>query len=414
MEEEKICYFRSEFIHDLPLQKEFNKGAVWGKKLNRALSMTVAIILAVFYILMVFLLDAPGKYSGGVLKISAFYLVIEAIRLLTLRGGGITFKRMLYANGGQPPRCDVRFLEDCIQNLNASKDVQSTFQYDQIKSVTETENLYLLGMKYQMYLIVDKRTLTGSGDFSAFLLPRMKKKKVISARKGRIIERIKWIVVAFSILLGILHHPALQLKERLSGQIHNGMACSEIAAELESFGITGIDEEMLETYDAIYRSALWADGSKLKMLLYTMGMGEYDMETQDWTPPEGGVSFFSYSAVTMDGMYTSLLSDLSSMTGGELSITDILEEPFDNGSRIRITFLLNGEAQTMEADNFGEWYDESILNTLNELLAGTGKQLYFATNDDYSCFIFYADTQWAQAFSDRTGLELATDIYEIY
>lgn len=417
MEQEKTCYFRCNYTHDLSVQKEFAQGAVHAKPINRFASIAVILMLAWYYPLMVFYLEAPGEYCKAVLTFASIFLAVEGIRSFTSRGGGLHYKRMVFSHGGSAPQYSIAFLEDGILSRTNPVSSENHFQYRQIRRICETEHLYLLEMQYQLYLIVDKRTLTGSReDFIAFLLPRcvnLKKQKIFHDRPGRLLKRGMWIVLLLSTMLSVLHHPALQLKERLSGQLHNGMSCTQIAEELETFGITGLDQEMLHTYDEIYKVTFFAEGSKLKMLLRMIGQGEYDMDTQQWASPTGGVCFFSYYIGSTSGMYTDLLTDLSSMTGGELSITEIRESPSDD-STIGITFLLNGEERTLHAAFFGEWYDESILNDVNALLAGSGKQLYFANNDDYSCFLFYCDADWAERFTARTGLELVTDIYEIY
>lgn len=417
MEQEKTCCFRSDYTLNLTTQKEFADGALVCRPINRITSAAMIAILVWNYLFLVLRMNEPGEYCRTTLTFLFFFLVIEGIRRFTSKGGGLHYKRIVFSHGGSAPQYHIEFWEDHIVSRTNPVVSENTFQYSHIRRICETENLYLLQMQYQLYLIVDKRTLNGSlQDFITFLLPRcknLKKQKIFSHRPGHLLKRGVWIAILLTLLLCVVHHPTLQLKERFSGQLHNGMSCSQIADELNSFGITGTDKEMLETYDQIYKVTFFAEGSKLKMLLRTMGQGEYDMDTQQWASPTGGVCFFSYYISSPKGMYTDLLTDLSAMTGGELSITDIQESPSDN-STIDITFVLNEETHTLTASYFGEWYDESILNQLNAMLEGQDKRLYFANNDDYSCFIFYGDAGWAERFTARTGLELVTDIYEIY
>lgn len=415
MEEEKRCYFQCSYVHDLSVQKEFSKGAVYASGLNRFLNLAVIIALVLFYPLMVFGLDSAEAYSQGVLSLSSFYLVIGVIRMFSHRGGGIGYKRMLFSNGGTPPQCDIRFLDDRIVQVRDSGEIQNSFLFDQVKCILETENLYLLGMKYQLFLIVDKRGLS-HGCFPEFLLSRctgLKKKKILNVQRCQRIERIKYIVILLSILLSILHHPSLQLKERLSGQIHNGMTYTQIAAELEEFGITGASDDLLADLDTLAMPVFVTGDTKLTSLLYTIGVGTYDIDTYSWHPPTGGVYLFSYASTTAEGMYTDLLENLTSMTGSKLSITNIRETLSADGSFIHIEFLLNDVPFSTDAVSFGEWFDKDVLNNINSQLSDTGDQMYFAENDEYSCFIFYGDDPWAEGFAERTGLKLVTDIYEL-
>jgi len=415
MDQEKE-YFRSDYVFDLEIQKEFSKGLLFARPLNRISDILIIIILGAFFVLMVPILDAPGEYSRFALILSVLYLVLGLIQALLQRGGGVHFKRMVYSNGGKAPLVSVRFLEDRLLAFGERENLHNSFSYDQIRSVYETENLYLLGVKYRMFQLVDKRTLTGSPDaFVAFLKQRCSRiKKVPHATSGKLLYRVRQVVILLTLVLGILNMPALQLRERLAGQIHNGMSCSEIAQELETFGISGLDEDALDSYDVMYRATVFMDGSKLKMLLQDMGMGPYDYETNEWSLPEGGVYFFPYYSYSQETMYADLLSGLASMTGGALSFRDVREEYSPEGDSVTVSFTLNDSAYSMDTVNYGEWYDENFLNLLNGILSDTGKQLYFADNDGYSCFIFYRDDSWAERFSARTGLELVTDIYEIY
>lgn len=415
MEKIESCQFQCVYTHDLAVQKEFSKGAVYAKPLHRFLNIAVIALLSPFYPLMVFVLDSAEEYCRSILTITSFYLVIGGLRMISHRGGGIAYKRILYTNGGNPPRCDIRFLDDKILQISEFGDIQNTFRYEQIKSILETQNLFLLGMDYQLYLIVDKRNLT-AGDFSDFLLCRctgVKKQKVVNVRLSQRLTKIKYFVILLSTLLAVLHLPSVQIKERLCGQLHNGMSYTSIANELEVFGVTGLSEGYLADLDALNLPVFLTGENKLKSLLCTIGLGNYNTDTQSWDPPTGGVLLLSYSSYAADGMYIELLNNLSSMTGSELAITNIQETRSENEGYVRVDFLLNGSPHSADLVYYGELIDREILNILNQLLSDSGKQLYFTDNDGYSCFVFYGNCAWAEAFSNRTGLSLTTDIYKI-
>lgn len=418
-DESKYCY-KSEFIHDLKLQKEFLKAGLHLNSFTKFLHLFMIGILFYFFYEMFFVLDAPREFSGGIVTITGFLLILELIRLMSHRGGGIAFKRSLLTNGGKPLSSLIGFSEDEISTVNTETGSKTTFQYDQIQQVFESNNLILCGMKYRTYLIVDKRTLNGSREaFLSFLMDRcssVRRKKVRSIRAGQIINTIKWVVVFVMLLIALLFHPATQLKERLLGQIHNGMSANEIAAELENFGIVCEDPESMEF---MYGGTFYFYGSKLESMLQQTGRGRYQYDSYTWTPVENGVFYTDRWNIDSENMYTHLLEGISCLGGDALIIESIKEDhtkadPIGNDSTISLSFTMNGIPCTMNADVNGNLYDPQILNEINYILRQQNDAgLYFAASENYGIFIFFGDDAWRDAFSSRTGMELSADMNEI-
>ena len=414
METDKAL-FTSEFVHDKKLQKEFLGASLHLSPLTKGLHLFLIGVLLWFFYEMILVLDAPAGYSSGMISLTALYLLIEGIRALLNRGGGIHYKRSVETNGGKPLHSRVQFFEDHILGTNLDNDNKNQISYDQIRAVFETKNLFLLSMKYRMFLIVDKRTLTGEREaFSAFLLERctgIRKKKIRNIRSGQIINTIKWVVILILLLAAVVLHPALQLKERMLGQIHNGMEVPEILAELESFGITCEDPEMLE---AMYGGTFFFYGSRLESLLHTIGMGEYDPDSFRRIPPENGVFFVYLWADAENTMYADLLEGIRCLDPENLKIEDIQETGWETGT-VTVRFVLNGHAYECSAGCDAGRYDTGFLNELNGILqAETGNSLYFADYESFGYFLFFADDPWAERFSRRTGLELVQTLPPTY
>ena len=403
--------FRTEFIHNREIQKEFLGASLHVNSFVKYLHIFLIGILLWFFYEMIFVLDAPTEFSGGMISITVLYLIIEGIRFLTNLGGGIHYKRTLETNGGKPVRCAVQFYENHILSLNLDTGSKSTLTYDQVKAIFETKNLILLSMKYRIFLIVDKRALTGNQQtFCSFLLEhctKIKRKKVHSIRSGQIINRIKWIVIFLLLFFAILVHPAVQIKERLMGQIHNGMEVSEILSELENFGITCSDPENAQI---MYGSTTFFDGSRLESILHYIGVGEYNYETNMRIPSENGVYFLYLWADNPDTMYTDLLEGISALDRDTLAIGNI-QESVSNEDCITVTFDLNGSSHTLKAERINNHYDIQFLNALNEIIqTETGKALYFADYEGFGYFLFFRDVHWAESFSRRTGLDLTPQL----
>lgn len=416
MENENTCLYQSEFTHDLNVQKEFLQASQQLNSFIKFLHLFIIGVLLWFFYEMFFLLDAPEEFSSGIFSITLIYLVIDGVRLLSHRKGGIHYKRSLVANGGQPVHASIQFREENILSLNLDTQGKTIIQYDQINAVYETKNLFLFAMKYRLFLIVDKRTLSGSReDFIAFLLPRcskIRRKKVHNVKVGKIINAVKWAVISIMLIIALFYHPATQLRQRLSGQIHNGMSASKVLEELEAFGITCEDPEMIEH---MYGGTFYFYGNRMESILYHIGIGTYDSEQECWIPTGTGIRFMQYwTFEDQETMYTNLLRHISTLDSDTLVIEAIREDHsnanFISGEgSVIVEFQLQGNSYQLEAKARGDMYDTQFMNELNQIIAEQiGNCLFFAEYENTGYFIFYGDDTWADTFSRRTGLELTT------
>ena len=418
MEFETNYRFRSDFYHDLKLHKEFNRTTLECSALFQILHLVYIGELVWFFWKMVIVLQQPVEYAKHVPGLVALWLLVEGFRLLATRGGGIQYKRSLMLNGGNPTNDSVFFCDDAIYTLEQETGNKATLGYDAVRIVYESDNLYLLGIKYNMFLLVHKDSLTCSREeFGQFLYekcPKLRRKKVRKNRTGRIINRIKWTAILLSLMVCLFFHPWLQINKRIHGQIHNGMSLSEISAELESFGLTPMEDADLVTTE---NGLFYLSDDKLTHLLFCMGEGIRDYDTGSFEPAQTGVFFSYYWSEFPETMYTDLLTGICAMSRGELVIEDITEDhtsAYMSGT-VPVGFILNGKQEHITAVFYEEWYDEQILNTLSGMIReSSGKRLYFADFDGIGCFIFLGDDVWADAFADRTGLVVSGDINVIY
>lgn len=421
MEQFENIRFRSDFFHDLKLHKEFNRTTLECSGLFRVLHLVYIGELVWFFWKMVIELDKPVEYAKYVPGLVAIWLLVEGFRLLSTRGGGIQYKRSLMLNGGKPTNDSVFFCDDAIYTLEQESGNRATLGYDNVRIVYESEHLYLLGIKYNMFLMVHKENLTGTREeFGQFLYekcPKLRRKKVRKCRTGRIINYVKWAVILISLIICLFFHPWLQLNKNLQGQIHNGMKLSQISDELESFGLTPLtDTELVSTENGLF----YLTGDKLIHLLFCMGEGFRDYDTGAFTPAETGVFFTYYWSGFPDTMYTDLLNGIAAMSRGELVIENIHEDysqadwANDTGT-VTIDFTLNSQKKQIDAVFYQQWYDEQILNDLSSMvMEATGKQLWFADFEDTGCFIFLGNETWAESFAGRTGLKISGNINDIY
>ena len=421
MEQNESCRFRSDFYHDLKLHTEFLRGSRDGRLFYRFIYLYIIAILLWFYWYMVLHLEAPEDYANSALFICFILVLVEFFWWLLNRGGGVHFKRSLMLNGGKPTHDSVLFCEDHILTLEQESGNRATIAYHNIRSVMETENLLLLTLRFSTCLIVDKRCLTGTreelGQFLYEKCPKLRHKKVRTTRWGVLLRRIAWAVVAVTFLLGLWYQPMLQLNRRFRGQIHNGMTLTEIADELETYGIGSLPEQELTGSD---NGLFYLGSSKLEHLLYVLGIGERDYDTGRFTPAETGVFFSYYWSDNPETMYTDFLRGICAMSKGAITAENIREDHTNTDwnawdGTVTVDFTLNGNNRHLDAVFYGEWYDEQVFNAINKMvLEATGKQLYFADFEDTACFVFLFDEVQAQMFAKRSGLEISTDINDIY
>lgn len=420
MEQFENVRFRSDFYHDLKLHKEFNRGTRDARLFYRFIYLYIIGIFVWMFWYLAIRMETPEIYANTAMFSCGIWILVEAIWLFMTRGGGIHYKRSLMLNGGKPTNDAVLFCDDHILTLEMESGNKATILYENIRAVSETENLLLLKMRYGTYLMVDKRGLSCTkeelGQFLYEKCPQLRYKKVRTHKWGVILRRIAWAVVLISFFIALYFHSVLQLNKRVQGQIHNGMELSEISAELETFGLTSLNDTDLVTAE---NGLFYLSDDKLTHLLYCMGSGIRDHDTGDFSPSENGVFFCYYWAEFPHRMYTDLLQGISAMSRGEILIDQIHEDHSKTDwdawdGTITVDFTMNETSQHLEAVFYGEWYDEQTFNTISAMIReATGKQLYFADYDDIGCFFFLGDDTWAEAFAKRTGLEISSDINDI-
>ena len=187
-----VCTF------DYKKYKEFALGAVSTRKMN-ILFMFVSLLLLILYMIM-------GSY-GLVIIIG----IICGIFLIIYKVAGINkiqYKRTKNLNNGEDLRQTFKVSCGNIV-LTSQKGDTSSYKLSQIISIIETENLFILKLKYNVGIIVDKNNLTGGSkeEFINYLFENcenLKSKKVINSKKWVIIRRVFLGICLLIFLLAII------------------------------------------------------------------------------------------------------------------------------------------------------------------------------------------------------------------
>lgn len=195
---EKNREFSSVCTFDYKKYKEFALGAVSTRKMN-ILFMFVSLLLLILYMIM-------GSY-GLVIIIG----IICGIFLIIYKVAGINkiqYKRTKNLNNGEDLRQTFKVSCGNIV-LTSQKGDTSSYKLSQIISIIETENLFILKLKYNVGIIVDKNNLTGGSkeEFINYLFENcenLKSKKVIDSKKWVIIRRVFLGICLLIFLLAII------------------------------------------------------------------------------------------------------------------------------------------------------------------------------------------------------------------
>ena len=197
---EKNKEFSSVCTFDYKKYKEFALGAVSTRKMN-ILFMFVSLLLLILYMIM-------GSY-GLVIIIG----IICGIFLIIYKVAGINkiqYKRTKNLNNGEDLRQTFKVSCGNIV-LTSQKGDTSSYKLSQIISIIETENLFILKLKYNVGIIVDKNNLTGGSkeEFINYLFENcenLKSKKVINSKKWVIIRRVFLGICLLIFLLAIIFY----------------------------------------------------------------------------------------------------------------------------------------------------------------------------------------------------------------
>lgn len=410
--------FRSEVTQDLPTYKEFNRGASFASPTGKFFSILLCAILILF-LLLIGDPEMAETYIGWLIFVAVFTLVI----LLLNRGGGINYKRMLQANNGQPSYSQTYFCEDAIYSFNESGAAISTLSYNQIIRVAETQNLFVLMLKYNMGIIVPKATLTGGDevDFTAFLAwqcPKWKSQKVQNGTFQRVVGIITLVLLILTLILAICNLPSIRLFDKAKGTLTNDMTYSEMAEQLKFAGITISDQAIqeLEQFDADYAADYGEEyysgnysESKVYDLLYWEAYGFYDEETWEWTPSRSGVYYFDTEVMYVDSIYSDFFTGLSAMHA-DLSFTNVTED-YSNADleegigTVDLSFTLNGNSYTLTAEYLYDWFDTDILTQVAAIIADHCASELYIYYDGQGCLLYYGTPEQLTMLETLTGLD---------
>lgn len=157
------------------------------------------------------------------------------------------------------------------------------------------------------------------------------------------------------------------------------------------------------------------EGYPYTYLLTELGTPEYDDDGVVTGYPKD-VFWFDFEGYDISTDYINILDGMLALAEGSSldSVRDIRENTttveWERGrGTITISMFWNGQTYWWDMDMYYDWIDEDILGVLNELLIESKSDKLFWTAEDngQGALVFFCTSEWAEAFMDETGLELA-------
>lgn len=190
--------FQSHYTLDLETYKEFSKGYVGARK-------GMMVFLGIFVLCC--LGELVAKNYGYIFLFGGLWIFLIVLAKVAGRSK-IQYNRSLVANGGKALHHTVTVNDTGIVIVEDGGN-KNTYQFEQILGLNETENLLILRLKYNLGIIVHKKTLTGGTqeELVSYLYqkcPNLKPKKIVKNTAARIIQNIMLGVIAGIVFFAIV------------------------------------------------------------------------------------------------------------------------------------------------------------------------------------------------------------------
>ncbi len=185
---------------------------------------------------------------------------------------------------------------------------------------------------------------------------------------------------------------------------------------LESLGLS-VQEEWVESaryYIEEYDMRDQVEGNPYTWLLIDMGAPDYDEEGRIRKYSDE-VFWFDFEGFDLSTDYIDILQGMLALSEGSCldGVTDIREDTekvdWERGTgTVTVSLNWNDTQYRWEVEAYYDWIDGDVLGMLNTLLReADSREFFYATGDDgQGAIVFFCSEDWAQAFTEATGLTL--------
>lgn len=176
-----------------------------------------------------------------------------------------------------------------------------------------------------------------------------------------------------------------------------------------------VNKDQMENSDF---SKVYIEGYPFYSILTELGMPEYDYESGDIISYSEQAYWFDYEGWDIATDYLEILKGTQALSGNDFTFTAMAEDVSDvnweegTGS-ILITFACNGTPYEYNAQVEHDWIDPDFLIFLSNVLIKEDceNHLYICSDNGQGSILFYRDEDWAEQFTEKTGIILETAIF---
>ncbi len=192
--------FKSNCKLDKANYKEFFEASV--------LNLKKIIIVSLFFIVASIYNIIIGNFYYAI-----YFCVMELIVLffffIRLKSSSYNYNRMLMGNNGLEYVRDITINSKGITIKKKEIKDETTYSFENIIGITESKNLILLNLKYNVAVIIDKNNLKGGTKEELFkylfeVYPNIKKKKIKNAKTNKIVSLICFIITIITLIVSIV------------------------------------------------------------------------------------------------------------------------------------------------------------------------------------------------------------------
>lgn len=206
-----------------------------------------------------------------------------------------------------------------------------------------------------------------------------------------------------------------------SGEWYSGNAFAYVPIDrqvevLESLGLS-VQEEWVESARSDiekYDMREQVEGHPYTWLLIDMGAPDYDEEGKIRKYSDQ-VFWFDFEGFDLSTDYIDILQGMLALSEGSCldGVADIREDTekvdWERGTgTVTVSLNWNDTQYRWDVEAYYDWIDGDVLGMLNTLLKeADSREFFYAMGDDgQGAIVFYCSEEWAQAFTEATGLTL--------
>ncbi len=334
----------------------------------------------------------------------------------------------------------VSLMENGI-SVRMPGDMMSFYSWESLDYLLETEEtFYIFHKDKRHYIMIAKECFVSWEQADLFHRICMDKEiqRIVVKKAHYVPEWLSWLMIGLILAVSFLMLLwKIFLDSGIYGRIGMGsgsgklvvahktsvpdvslerVALDEQLEVLDSLGLCVPEEtaESVRTFMEEHELYDMVEGSPYTWLLMELGYPSYD---EDWnlTGYSQDVFWFDYEGLDISTDYIEILNGMLALAEGSSvdHISNIQENiekvDWEQGDgTITVGFDWNSQTYLYDMEVYYDWIDGRVLGILNPLLQQESSQEYFYVTGDngQGVIIFFCTPDWAQQFSNETGLTL--------